>query len=309
MATLLLKTIAAIVVAAAGFAIDQPSSIPERSNACSADDPALLMCDDFADSASLEQWDIGSHSRRWSPQDFVRCEPGFGYGDDCAAWSNRLIFDRSWGFWGYDARRVFLPRSELYVRWYQYIPDPYEWGTLEDKSVLLHDPANTITTLVGTNRNHLPSEPNSGPGLPFIANYQDLDWSEMAGDSTRVNRFQNQDRNIALQPGRWYLFEWYVRLNTPGESNGITKLWIDDATEPIAAQTLRLHYEDMRWLRSRDAGRQFGMIRLTLYHQRCDFPVNTCPPRGPEVLEQSHRWDSIVVSTNPIGPITRGGER
>lgn len=169
--------------------------------------------------------------------------------------------------------------------------------------MLLHDPAETITAVVGTSRDHLPSEANSGPGLPYIANYQDVDGDETGGRFNRVNRFQNQQRHAVLQPGHWYLFEWYVRLNSPGRSDGATKLWIDEASGPISTQTLRLHYEDMRWLRSRDAGRQFGMLRLTLYHQRCDIGIDTCPPRGPEELEQSHRWDAIVVSTSPIGPI------
>jgi hypothetical protein len=64
-----------------------------------------------------------------------------------------------------------------------------------------------------------------------------------------------------------------------------------------------MSYKDMRWLKSKDAGKAFGLVRLTVYHQRCDLGRNTCPPRGPDVLSQSHRWDGIVVSTAPIGPI------
>jgi hypothetical protein len=94
-----------------------------------------------------------------------------------------------------------------------------------------------------------------------------------------------------------------VKLNTPGVSDGETDLWIDDASEPIATQTLRLHYTDMRWLRTEDAGKQFGFLRLTVYHQRCDGIPNTCPPNGPMLLDQSHRWDHIEMSTTPIGPI------
>src|SRR6266571_2960703 len=271
------------------------SSCPGGSNP----NPDVVLCEDFEDGAA-SRWDIGSRGSMYTASQFVRCD-GFGFRDPCAAWSNNLAFDSEWGFWGYDARRMFEPQSEFYVRWYQYISDPYTWGTLEDKSVLLHDPAETMTAYVGTNRNELPVERDSGPGLPFVANYQDPDWPETGGRYTRVNRFQNQGNNITLRPGRWYLFEWYVKLNTPGAPDGTTKLWIDDASEPIASQTLRMHYTDMRWVRSKDAGKQFGLLRLSVYHQRCDSVPNTCPPNGPAILNQYQRWDDIVVSRTPVG--------
>ena len=264
----------------------------------------VLLCEDFEDRNGLQLWDVGVNRDTWPRSDFVFCSNGFGFDDRCAAWTNRLVFDGSWGFWGYDAWRLFPPQNEFYVRWYQYTSDPYTWGTLEDKSVLLHDPPiATITAYVATSRNELPAVPHSGPGMPFVANYQDLDWGETGRQYTKVNRFQNQGNDITLQPGRWYLFEWYVRLNTPGASDGVTRLWIDDATEPIWTQTLRLEYDDMRWLRSSDAGKQFGFLRLSVYHQRCDGDPNTCPPNGPRILNQSQRWDHIVVSKRPIGPI------
>jgi hypothetical protein len=277
---------------------------PTRCDVAAGREADVLWCEDFSGDVRA-RWDVASRGGLWPSSDFAVCREGFGFRDGCAAWSNYLRFDLSWGFWGYDARRAFPPRSEFYVRWYQYISDPFEWGTLEDKSVMLHDAEETIVAIVGTNRNHLPAIPDSGPGVPWLANYQDLDWGETAerGERfTRVNRFQNQGRNLALQPGRWYLFEWYIKLNTPGLSNGVTRVWIDDAMRPIATQTLRMEHTDMRWLKVADAGKQFGLLRLTLYHQRCDGTPNTCPPHGPETLRQSHRWDQIVVSTSPIGP-------
>ena len=183
----------------------------------------------------------------------------------CAAWSNRLVFDRHWGFYGYDARRSFPARPEFYVRWYQFISSPFAWGTLEDKSVILHDSANSITAYVATNRNQGPAVADSGPGMPFVANYQDLDMPETGGQYTKVNRFQNQGRNITLQPGNWYLFEWHVKLNTPGKADGETRLWIDDATQRSdALQTLRMHFTDMRWLKYSDVRKQFAVLRLTV---------------------------------------------
>jgi hypothetical protein len=266
--------------------------------------PNVLFCDDFEDNAFEGRWDIGGHQGRWPISEFVQCsDRQIGFQSPCAAWSNGLTFDHEWGFYGYDARHAFPPQSEFYVRWYQYISDPYVWGTLEDKSVMLHDPGNKLVAYVGTNRNALPVEPNSGPGVPFVANYQDIDYPETGNQFTKVNRFQNVGPKMVLTPGKWYLFEWYVRLNTPGASDGATNLWIDDASRPIGAQTLRMAYTDMRWRRDSDAGKQFGVVRLTVYHQRCDFVPNTCPPNGPDLLMQYQRWDRVVVSTAPIGPL------
>lgn len=264
----------------------------------------VLMCDDFESAGFEARWDIGGHQGLWPIGDFVRCGGNFGFRDRCAAWSNKLSFDREWGFYGYDAKARFESAPEFYVRWYQFVSDPYEWGSLEDKSVMLHDAGYQLTAYVATSRNHRPVEKDSGPGMPFVANYQDVDVKETSNEYTKVNRFQNQKRNLTLAPGRWYYFEWYVKLNTPGESNGVTRLWIDDATKPIATPTLRMEYDDMRWLRKQDAGRPFRVVRLTVYHQRCDGTPNTCPPNGPWILNQSQRWDRLVVSRTPVGPVT-----
>ena len=266
-------------------------------------DPNVVSCEDFEDGAFQAAWDVASRGGKWLPIDFVRCTgDDFGFQSRCAAWSNQLLFDGAWGYWGYAARAGFRSSPELYIRWYQYISNPFIWGQLEDKSVLLRDRAETIIGYVGTNRNHLPDVPNSGPGMPFVANYQDLDWSETGGRYSKANRFQNQGQNITLEPGKWYLFEWYVKLNDPGVSNGIARLWVDDATQPITGQTLRLQHTDMRWLKDTDSGKQFGAMELTVYHQRCDGTPNTCPPNGPAMLNQYQRWDKIVVSRRPIGP-------
>lgn len=266
--------------------------------------PDFVMCDDFEKPDFESRWDIGGHQGMFPISEFVQCGEGIGFGDRCAAWSNKLSFDRDWGFYGHDARASFPAQPEFYVRWYQYISNPFVWGSLEDKSVMLHDETNAITAYVATNRNHRPVERDSGPGMPFVANYQDVDITETHNEYNRINRFQNQRRNVTLQPGRWYYFEWYVKLNTPGKADGVTRLWIDDASKPIDEPTLRMQYTDMRWRRERDGDKQFNVVRLTVYHQRCDNGPNTCPPNGPWVLNQYQRWDHVAVSTKPIGPIT-----
>ena len=300
----LIACVSVALVTVLAFTAFSGSAAPVEMKSCGADRDrtGVILCDDFEDGEFQARWDIGGHQGRWPIDEFVRCSQ-FGFRSPCAAWSNALSFDHEWGFYGYDARRPFPPQPEFYIRWYQYISDPFNWGPLEDKSVMIHDASNTLVAYVGTSRNHLPVVADSGPGMPFVANYQDVDTPETGGQYTKVNRFQNPRRNLTLEPGHWYLVEWYIKHNTPGKSDGETKLWIDDAARPIAAQTLRMHHTDMRWLRDRDAGKLFAELRLTVYDQRCDGTPNTCPPNGPDVLTQSHRWDEIVVSTSPIGPI------
>lgn len=299
----MLLLVLAVVVWFEGF---RPSATPASEPFCPggrSPSPDVVLCEDFEDDAAETRWEIGSNMGILSASGFVKCDDGFGFHDRCAAWSNQLVFDNGWGFYGYDGRRTFAPQTEFYVRWYGYISDPYTWGTLEDKSVLLHDRVNKITAYVGANR-VAESEPHSGRGKPFVANYQDVDYPETGTQYTKVNRFQNQGKDITLQPGKWYLFEWHLKMNTPGAADGVNELWIDDATEPISKQTLRMRDTDMRWLRSGDAGRQFRVLRLLAYHQQCKGVPDTCPPNGPAVLNQSQRWDRIAISKNPIGPIS-----
>jgi hypothetical protein len=262
----------------------------------SSPNPNVLWCDNFQAGNYLTNWDIGSSDGTWPRVDFVKCT-AFGFNDTCAAWTNYLDFDQEWGYFGYDGSDYFPPQSEFYIRYYQYISNPYAWGSLEDKSVLMHDATRSLMTYVATNRNG-----NDGcdgtrgsPGKPAFINYQDRDWPDL-GSCTKVNRYQNQGQDITLQPGKWYLFEAYIKLNTAGSNNGTVKLWIDDASVPITTQTLRMHYTDMRFLRSGDAGKKLTELRLTVYHQRCD---SGCASQK----NQFHKWDNIVISKTPIGPM------
>ena len=129
----------------------------------------------------------------------------------------------------------------------QYISNPHRPGHRSRTSpFLLHDQENTITAYVGTNRNHLPVVRDSGPGMPHIANYQDVDTPETGGRTRWSTGFRiSRETSRCSQAARGISFEWYVRLNSPGLSNGVTRLWIDDATDPDhrpdAAHGVRRH--------------------------------------------------------------------
>ena len=264
----------------------------------SSPDPNVLWCDNFEAGDYLTKWDIGSNRSTWPASEFVKCA-SFGFNGGCAAWTNYLLFDNAWGYYGYNASDYFPPQSEFYIRFYQYVSNPYTFGSLEDKSVILHDVSRSLALYIATNRSGGGCDGTAGTvGQPAFINYQDRDWPDLGGVCTKVNRFQNQGNDITLQPGKWYLFEAYVKFNTIGANDGIVKLWIDDASGPITTQTLRLYYTDMRFLRTGDAGKQASELQLTVYDQRCDNGA-ACAAQ----LNQSHKWDQIVISKAPIGPI------
>lgn len=80
--------------------------------------------------------------------------------------------------------------------------------------------------------------------------------------------------------GRWYCIEAHVRLNDPGESNGVFELWIDD--------WLEAQHTGLNWLGS-----------YTDYGLNSVFFENYWNAGSP--VEQMRYMDNIVVSTQRIG--------
>ncbi|HEX4792673.1 MAG TPA: hypothetical protein VH370_02715 [Humisphaera sp.] len=83
--------------------------------------------------------------------------------------------------------------------------------------------------------------------------------------------------------GWWVCVEAYAKLNTPGEKDGINKLWIDGK---LATQRERLNW------RGNYTGHGINAVYLEAYWNQ-GSPVD------------QKRWiDNFVVSTKPIGPVT-----
>ena len=130
---------------------------------------------DFEQGDFLTNWGIESNLGTWPRDQFVRCD-SFGFGGSCAAWSNNLVSDNFGGYYGYDARRPFPPQSELYIRWYKYISNPYQWGSYQDDDLLLYDPGNSIAMYVTVNQadDGGCDGTHGGTANPAVINYQDL---------------------------------------------------------------------------------------------------------------------------------------
>jgi hypothetical protein len=80
--------------------------------------------------------------------------------------------------------------------------------------------------------------------------------------------------------GKWYCIEAHVRLNDPGQPNGVFQLWIDDWLEASRS--------DLNWVG-----------KFTDYGLNAVFFENYWNAGSP--VEQSRYMDNIVVSTERIG--------
>lgn len=85
------------------------------------------------------------------------------------------------------------------------------------------------------------------------------------------------------ESGYWVMVEAYAKLNTPGKSDGITRLWIDGRLE---AERLNLNF------RGSYAKHGINAVFLESYWNE-------------GALKTEGRWfDNFVVSTKEIGPVT-----
>jgi hypothetical protein len=135
---------------------------------------------------------------------------------------------------------------------------------------------------------------SAGPGLPG-ANYLTIDpysGTDVTGalKTTTYNDFPHlrwlgsvRSRTPIFDQahvGKWYCIEAHVRLNDPGESNGVFELWIDD--------WLEAQHTGLNWLGS-----------FTDYGLNSVFFENYWNAGSP--VEQTRYMDNIVVSTQRIG--------
>ena len=249
-------------------------------------DPNVVFCDDFEDGTWFNNpaWQNVSEFCCDRNNDGVIPPPpssetegvtcgAKGFNSDCTAWSEKAD--------GHYAEQNLPSSNEYYFRWFGYLADPFVLGGIQDKHFRVRSKDKsafnsnvycfTVTVMATRYGSFRPSF---------------LDFS--GGD---VDYFQNQGNDLTLQPGRWYLFELYIKLNTLGKSDGIVKLWIDDASQPIPTQTLRLFYTSLKY-RNPQESCPIENFQLTDYHDV------TTPAPG-----QHQRWDQIVVSLKPIGPM------
>ncbi len=106
--------------------------------------------------------------------------------------------------------------------------------------------------------------------------------------STKWNDFNNLSwlgfkRGVTpLDPGRWYMIEGHVKLNTPGASDGVFEFWIDGV---LHASTTTLNWVGT-W---------------TDYGINCLFFGNYWDQGS--TMDQDRCMDALVISTQRVGPV------
>jgi hypothetical protein len=155
------------------------------------------------------------------------------------------------------SRVTFAPLPEVYVRWYQNVS--IAGVSQADGVASLSDPGDRMTISIAATRTP-------------------------------------ETERITSDTGTWHLFEWHVVLNTPGVSDGITELWVDDAGRAIDTQTLRLRRDNVQWRGRGDAGILLATLRL---------PASGHP--------HGLRWNHLAISSRHIGasavPVPPAGPR
>lgn len=90
--------------------------------------------------------------------------------------------------------------------------------------------------------------------------------------------FQNQGAALSPRPGQWDKLKLHVRLNTPGQANGVVQLWINDV--------LKVDYSNVN-IRQNST---YGMNKLNL----SSYSTNSSSPDGGTGVQW---FDSFTLST------------
>jgi hypothetical protein len=99
-----------------------------------------------------------------------------------------------------------------------------------------------------------------------------------------------------LQSGRWYCFEYRMKLNTPGQANGVAELWIDDCGVNglgcAGTSTRRISVTNIRFSSRKSTSDRIEMVWLENW-------ANSQNQGGS--LGTGPYWDQVKAST--VGPI------
>lgn len=152
-------------------------------------------------------------------------------------------------------------QNEIWVQFYVKFSSNYQWPPIADKLVFLPCEGNAFYIgLMWGNQIEISSQITWGPGSQ--------NWYQSGGPSITQNT--------------WYKVVFHGVANTPGQTNGIGQLWLNDA---LVINVSNIPYRNV-------GGSAFGGIMLENVFggpagQRSGFPMYTW-------------FDSVIVQTTPI---------
>ena len=120
-------------------------------------------------------------------------------------------------------------------------------------------------TVLGNYVYHADMEGTYGDGYPWIES-----WGA-------------EGRGGLLEPGRWACLEMHVRLNTPGENDGVLRAWVDGV---LSMERTDMRFRDVDSLR-------IERIWMNIYHGGT----------APSPYDQHAFIDHVVVARSYIGPM------
>ena len=243
-------------------------------------DPKVVFCDDFDDGSWLTNPTWGASPYSPEGKEAVECGSK-GFNSPCAAYSGKYYWDGQLGYDGRYGGKYFSPNlTEMYMRVYIKFSSPFNWSEISNKGLYFEG---------GDSWNIKMEYGAWGTKQPSFASYA-------MSPEKNERFFQNQGKDISFIEGRWYLVEYYLKLNTGDNFDGVVKLWVDDASVPITKQTLRLSRNDIRVRKSSEGDAYYADSFFISSH------INDSGYVGP-VKDQWIAWDQFVISAVPIGPI------
>ena len=164
----------------------------------------------------------------------------------------------------------FAPQEEVYGRYCMLIEDDVADG-MNERGV----------KLPGLAGGEVSWRMEHGPvSLASRGTYAALDYIYAADTGRGYGQIRSM--NTQFKAGVWYVIEQYIKLNTPGESDGVGKVWINGQ---LAWQSDSVRYRDK-------ATTRINHMHVNVYHGGMGFP------KGP----MHYRIAAIAIAKAYIGP-------
>ncbi len=275
-----------------GFTFEAPAA-PDLTSECSANRPEWIFCDDFESDRLSRYFEYASEGGSLGRAAGVGVNGSFGMRTRFAigqvsAGNLKLAFGRTPDVYFRPVDSGTANYREVYWRVYLRMQPGWIGGGADKfsratifangnwaQAAIAHAWSGTSP---GPDQDYMVIDPSSGTdeaGNLKTTKYNDFDNFRWLGGARGVTPIFD-----ANHIGQWYCIEVRMRLNDPGQSNGVFEMWIDGKLE---AQRTGLN-----WVGSYQ---EYGINAIFLEnHWNAGAPTS-----------QERYMDNLVVSTQPIG--------
>jgi len=288
------------LVTIAAMSIFFPASGQSECDNWQTDHTDWIFCDDFEDTGALVKqgryFEYDDNAGDFVPKAGIGFSGSRGMqvrwqAGEVGAGSIKLSFGRNPN--AYMNKQNIRPGQdfrEIYYRMYLKMQTGWQGSPAKLSRATIFTSANDwrqamIAHLWSDDSAHLLIDPAScvDGGVVQCTTYNDFNHLKWLGNKSGVTPLFATDHS-----GTWYCIEAHVKLNDPGQSNGVQEFWIDGRLE----------------------ARREGFNFVGTF---ADYGINAVFfenywNAGSPVLQERY-FDNIVVSTKPIGCLQTGGVR